>query len=100
MRIQNGLRTMQHFRRPGQISRNQRDLGLRDNASGLGQRVPRTEEAYGLAQQLACEGKIAKLGDGDASQRKRWRIVAQGNQVQRAKRITRRQRARCLRDQR
>jgi hypothetical protein len=44
--------------------------------------------------------EIAELRHGDAAQRQRRRVVAQGDPVQGAERITRRQRARRGRDQR
>ena len=47
-----------------------------------------------------CAREIAELRHGDAAQRQRRRVVAQGDPVQGAERITRRQRARRRRDQR
>ena len=52
------------------------------------------------AQQHLRASEIAELRHGDAAQRQRRRIVAQGDPVQRAERITRRQRPRRGRDQR
>ena len=85
---------------PAQLARDQRDLGLGDDAAGAGHRLPGAEGARRPLHQGFRAREIAELRHGDAAQRQRRRIVAQGDAVQGAERITRRQGARRGRDQR
>ena len=85
---------------PAELARDQRDLGLGDDAAGAGHRLLRAEGARRALHQGFRAQEIAELRHGDAAQRQRRRVVAQGDPVQGAERITRRQRARRGRDQR
>ena len=85
---------------PAQITRDQCDLGLGDDASGARHRLFRAEGAHGPPQQRLGAIEIAELRHRDAAQRQRRRVFAQGDAVQRAERVTRRQRQPCCRDQR
>ena len=93
-------RRVERLRRPAQIARDERDLGLGDDAPRAGHRFFRTEGARRTSQQLLRSREIAELRHRDAAQRERRRIVAQRDPLQRAERITRRERARRGRDQR
>jgi hypothetical protein len=83
---------------PAEVSRDERDLGLCHDAPGARHGFFRTESARRIAQQSLCSNQIAELRHCDASKRERRRIVAQGDAVQRAERITRGERARRGRD--
>ena len=80
-------RRRERLRRPIQVARDERDLGLGHHASGARDRLSRTEGACGAAQQRLRLGEIAELRHRDAAQRQRRCIVAQRNAVQRAERI-------------
>jgi hypothetical protein len=91
---------IERMRRPGEITRGQRDLGFRHDASCAGHGLFRTEGARCATQQDLCPIEIAELRHGDAAQRQRRWIVAQGYPVECAQRIAAGQRMRCRRDQR
>src|SRR6267378_4316052 len=93
-------RRVERLRRPAQVARGERDLGLGDHAPRAGHGLSRTEGARGTSQQRLRANEIAELRHRDASKRERRRVVAQGDPVQRAEGITRRERACCGRDQR
>ena len=65
------------LRRPAQLARDQRDLGLGHHAAGAGDGFLRAEGARRPAQQGLGADEIAELRHGDAAQRQRRRIVAQ-----------------------
>ena len=88
------------FRRPAEIPRDQGDFGLGDNASRAGHRLFRTERARRTSQQSLGANEIAELRHRDASQRQRWRVVAQGDALQCAEDIARGECARRGGDQR
>ena len=93
-------RCLERLRRPAQVARDERDLGLGDDAPCAGNRFIRTEGMRGFSQQRLRPNEVAELRHCDAAKRKRRRVVTQRNPVQRAKRITRRERTRRGGDQR
>ena len=98
--IEHRARRIERLRRPAEIARDERDLRLGDHAARAGDRLPRAEGACGAPQQRPGADKIAELRHRDAAQRQRRRIVAQGDEVECAERITRGERARRGCDQR
>jgi len=76
-------------RRPWQIARGERDIGLRDLATGLGEAFTGAEAARGAAQELARPLVVAELRHRNAPQSKRRRVVAQRHALERTERITR-----------
>ena len=93
-------RRVERLRRPAQVARDERDLGLGDDAPRAGHGLFRTEGARRASQQRLRSNEIAELRHRDAAQRERRRVVAQGDPLQRAERIARRERTRRGRDQR
>ena len=93
-------RRVERLRGPAQVARDERDLGLGDDAPRAGHGLLRTEGARRASQESLRANEIAELRHRDAAQRERRRVVAQGDPVQRAERITRRERTRRGRDQR
>ena len=79
---------------PAQVARDERDLGLGDNAACAGHGLPRPEGARGAAQQGLGADQVAEPRHRDAAQRERRRVVAQGDALQGAEHIAGRQRAR------
>jgi hypothetical protein len=73
-------------RRPAQIARRQRDLGLRDHARACDGFV-RAERARRRAHERARALEVAELRQRDAAQRERGRVAAQCDAVQRAERV-------------
>ncbi len=100
VRFERRARRVEGLRRPAQIARGERDLGLRDDAPRAGHRLVRTEGARSTTQQRLRSNQIAELRHSDASKSERRRVVAQGDPLQRAEGITRRQCACRGRDQR
>ena len=94
------MRRIERLHRPVEVARDERDLGLGDGAPCAGDGLPRAESAGRAPQQCFGAAEIAELCHRDAAKRQRRRIVAQGDVVQRAERITRRERARGGGDQR
>ena len=85
---------------PAQVARGERNLGLGDHAARAGHGLLRTEGAGGAPQQRLGADEVAELGHRDAAKGERRGIVAQGDPVEGAERIARRQRPRRGRDQR
>ena len=100
VRFERRPRRVERLRRPAQVARDERDLGLGDDAPRAGHGLFRTEGARRASQQRLRANEIAELRHRDAAQRERRRVVAQGDPLQCAERITRRERARRGRDQR
>jgi hypothetical protein len=75
--------------RPVEVARHERDLGLGNRAPGASDSLARAEGAGRTPQQQLGAREIAKLRHRDAAKRQRRRIVAQGDVVQRAERISR-----------
>ena len=82
VRFERRPRCVERLRRPGQVPRDQSDLGLGDDASCAGHGFFRTERARSPSQQGLCANEIAELRHRDAPQRERRRIVAQGDPLQ------------------
>src|SRR4029077_8316062 len=78
----------------------ERDLGLCDDTPRTGHRLFRAEGARRASHESLRSSEIAELCHRDASQRERRRVVAQGDSLQCAEWITRRERTRCGRDKR
>jgi hypothetical protein len=91
-------RRVERLRRPAQVARGERDLGLGDDTPCAGYDLFRTEGARRPSHESLCSNEITEPGHCDASKRKRRRIVAQSDPVQCSEGITRRERTRCGRD--
>src|SRR5262249_47102802 len=98
--LERGPRRLQRLRRPTQVARDERDLGLGHRAARPGQRLPRTEGPGGAAHERARPDEIAELRHRDATEGESGRVVAQGDPLQGAQGIPRRQRTAGGRDQR
>src|SRR5262249_40380481 len=88
------------LRRPCQVARDERDLGLGDDTPRAGDGLLRTEGARRSSHESLRANEIAKLRHRDAAKRERRRVVAQGDPIQCAQGITRGERTRRGRDQR
>jgi len=82
---------VERLRRPAQVTRDERDLGLGDGAPRARHRLFRTEGTRCTSQERLRSNEIAELRHRDASQRQSRRVVAQGDPLQRAERIAHRQ---------
>ena len=100
VRFERRPRRVERLRGPAQVARDERDLGLGDDAPRARHGLSRTEGARRAAQQRLRRDEIAELRHRDAAQRQRRRIVAQRDALQRAERIAGGERARRGRDQR
>jgi hypothetical protein len=69
-------RRFQRCRGPTQVARNDRYLGLGDDAPRARHGIFWTEGTRSTSQQSLCTYEIAELRHRDASQRERRRIVA------------------------
>ena len=77
----------QRARRAAEVAHRQRHLGLGDDAARARQLLVGAEAAGGAPQQLAGARVLAELGHGDAAQRQRRRVVAQGDPLEGAERV-------------
>src|SRR5713101_5783375 len=93
-------RRVEHLRRPAQVARDKRDLGLGDDAPRPGHGLFRTEGTRSPSQESLRSNEIAELRHRDASKRESRRIVAQGDSLQCAEGITRCECTRRSSDQR
>ena len=100
MGFQRRPRGVEGFGGPGEVARDQRDLGFRNHASRPRHRLARAEGARRVLQQRLRANEVAKLRHRDAAQRERRRVVAQGHPFQRAEGVTDCERTRRRRDQR
>lgn len=82
MLFERGARRFKRLRRPAEIPRDQRDLGLSNDASCTGHGLFWAEGARGLLQKGPRPDEIAELSHRDAPERKSRRVVAQRNPVQ------------------
>jgi len=89
VRVERRARCIERFYGPVQLARDERDLRLRDDAPRAEQRLRWPESARRASQQSLCPNEITESRHGDAAQRKCRRVVAQGDPVQGAERITR-----------
>jgi len=87
VRLERLARRVERSRRPPQVARHERDLGLGEHAAGTRHRFSGAEAARRAAQQQLGPGQIAELRHGDAAQRQGRRIVAERDARQRAERI-------------
>ena len=76
MRFECRARRVERLRRPAEVARDQRDLGLGDDTSCAGHRLFRTEGAGRASQERLGAKEIAELRHRDAAERKRGRVVA------------------------
>ena len=100
VRFQRRPRRVERLRRPPQVARSERDLGLGDDTPCAGYGLFRTEGARRTTHQSLRSNEIAELRHRNAAKCKRRRVVAQGDPVQCTERITGRARPRRGRDQR
>src|SRR2546430_4864811 len=100
VRFERHPRCAERLRRPGEIARDECDLGLGNHTPRAGHRLFRTEGARSLSQESFRSNELAELRHRDASQRERRRVVTQGDPLQCAERITCRECARRSGDQR
>ena len=94
VRFERRARRVERLRRPAQVARGERDLGLGDDASRARHGFFRAEGARGASQQRLRPNEIAELRHRDAAQRERRRVVAQRDPLQRAEGIAGRERTR------
>ncbi len=89
---------VERLRGPAQVARDERDLGLGDDTPRPGHGLFRPEGARRTSQESLRSNEIAEPRHRDASKCERRRVVTQGDPVQCAKGITRRERSRRNRD--
>ena len=82
----------ERLRGPGEVARSERDLGLGDDASRARHSLSRTKGARRSPHQRFRAVEIAELGHGDAAKRERWRVIAEGDSVERTEGIAHRER--------
>ena len=85
-------RRLERLRGPAQLARGERDLGLGDDAPRAGHGLLGTEGTRSAAQESLRSNEIAELRHRNASKRESRRVVAQGDPLQCAEGITRRER--------
>src|SRR5262245_37614908 len=100
VRLERRPRDAERLRGPGQVARDEGDLGLGDDAPRARYRLFRTEGARRTSQESLRSNEIAELRHRDASQREGRGVAAQGNPVQGAEGITSGERTRGGCDQR
>ena len=100
VRFERRPRGVERLRGPAEVARDERDLGLGDDAPRAGHRLFRTERARRTSQQSLRANEVAELRHRDAAQREGRRVVAQGDPLQCAEEITGREGARRRGDQR
>jgi predicted dithiol-disulfide oxidoreductase (DUF899 family) len=93
-------RGLKRLRRPAKVARDERDLGLSDNASRARHRLLWAERVGGTSQESLGPREIPELRHRDASKRESGRVIAQSDPLQRPEGITLRERSRRCRDQR
>jgi hypothetical protein len=94
VRLERRTRRVECLSRPSQVARDECYLGLGNDAPRARHGFPWSKGTRRPAQQDLCSSQIAQLRHCDPSKRERRRIVAQGHALQRAERITCRERAR------
>src|SRR6185437_1678115 len=100
VRFERRARRVERLRRPGEVARGERDLGLGDDAPRTEHGLFRTERTRGTSQERLRPNEIAELRHRDASKRKCRCVVAQGDPLQRPEGITRGEGTRRGSDQR
>jgi hypothetical protein len=89
VRFKRHARCTEHLRRPGEVARDQCDLGLGNDTPRAGYRLFRTEGARGISKEQLRPNEIAELRHSEASKRERRSVVAQGDPLQCPEEITR-----------
>ena len=85
---------VERLRRPAQVPRDERDLGLGDDTPRTCHGLSRTKGACGASQERSRSHQIAQSRHRDAAKRERRSVVAQGHPVQCVEGIAPRERAR------
>ena len=85
--LERGRRRRQRPRRAAEVAHGQCHLGLGDDAARARQLLVGTEAAGGAPQEFPGARVLAELGHSDAAQRKRRRVVAQGDALEGAERV-------------
>jgi hypothetical protein len=86
---------VEYLRRPSQIARDDRDLGLGEDTPSAGRRLFWSEGTRRSSQESFRSNEITEPRHRDAPNGERMRVVAQGDPVQCAEGITTRECARC-----
>ena len=89
---------VKRLRRPAQVSRNERDLGLGNDAPRARHSLFGTEGTHRVSQERLRPNEFSETRHRDAAKCKRRRVFTQGDPVQRAKGVPRRERTRRGRD--
>ena len=89
VRFERCTRRIERLRGKTQVTRDERDLGLGDDAPRAGHRLFRTEGAGGTSQECLRPIELAELRHRDASKREGRGVVTQGDPLQCADWITR-----------
>jgi len=82
-------RRVERLCREAEVARGQCDLGLGHDTHSSGHGFLRTEGPRSAPQQFLRSPVLAELRHRDASKREHWRIISQGDSLQRSDRITR-----------
>jgi len=93
-------RRVERLRRPAQVARHERDLGLGDDTPRAGHGLSRTEGACRTLQKSLRAHEIAELRHRDTAKREGRRVTTQANPFQYAEEVTRGESPRRSRDQR
>ena len=87
VRLERRPRFVEGLRRPAEIARYERELGLGYDAPRTRYRLSRTERARGFLEREFCPHEVAELRHRDASERQSRRVVPQPDVLQCAKGI-------------
>ena len=79
--FERAMRRIERLHRPVEVARDERDLGLGDDATRAGNGLPWAEGASRAPQEHFGAVEIAELCHRDTAKRQRRRIVAQGDVV-------------------
>jgi hypothetical protein len=82
VRFERRPRRGERCRRPAEVARDERDLGLGDDAPRAGHHLVRAEGARRTSKESLRSNEIAELRHRDAPKRERRRVVAQGDPFQ------------------
>ncbi len=88
VRFERRPRRVERLRRPAQLARDERDLGLGNDAPRARHGLFRTEGTRSTSQESLGPNEIAELRHRDAAKRESGRVVAQGDTLQCAKGVT------------
>jgi hypothetical protein len=87
MRFENRSRSVERFRRPGQIARGERDFSLGYRAPRASHRRFRAEGTSSSPKELLRTREIAELCHGNTTKSEPRSVIAQRDALQRAQRI-------------